>query len=243
MLFTTSWDDGHPLDLRLAELMHRHGFAATFYVPSRNREGRPVLPGSGLRRLDTLGEVASHTLDHSYLTTLGDAAARRQIEDGRRSLEDALGHRVGGFCYPGGRFRPEHCAMVKAAGFEYARTTKNLTVDVGANRFELPTTLQFYPHSRSVYLNDWIRYRHWRQRFALAASAIVVTDLLRILKTSLLHAKQADGTFHIWGHSWELDTFGGWSILEEFLKFAADHVAVSERVTNAQAFASALQER
>ena len=183
MLFTTSWDDGHPLDLRLAELLNRHGFRGTFYVPSRNREGRPVLPVSSLRQLDALGEVGSHTLDHCYLTTVNNATARRQIHDGRTTLENALGHSVSGFCYPGGRFRPEHRAMVKTAGFKYARTTKNCMLDVGVDCFERPTTLQFYPHSRVVYLLDWIRYRQWRQRMPLAASAFASTDLLSLLKT------------------------------------------------------------
>jgi hypothetical protein len=30
---TTSWDDGHPSDLRVAELLIKHGLRGTFYVP------------------------------------------------------------------------------------------------------------------------------------------------------------------------------------------------------------------
>ena len=30
---TTSWDDGHPLDLRVAELLAKYGLQGTFYVP------------------------------------------------------------------------------------------------------------------------------------------------------------------------------------------------------------------
>jgi peptidoglycan/xylan/chitin deacetylase (PgdA/CDA1 family) len=241
MLFTTSWDDGHPLDLRLAELLNRHGFAGTFYVPITNCEGRPVLPVSGLRQLDALCEMGSHTLDHCYLTTVNIPTALEQIHNGRTTLEDALGHSVSGFCYPGGTFRPEHRVMVESAGFMYARTTKNLVLDVGSERFELPTTLQFYPHSRAVYLMDWLRHRQWRQRMRMAARTFGSTDLLSLLKTMLLEAKQVDGTFHIWGHSWEMDTFGGWALLNEFLTFAADHVAVHERVTNGQVRASVLE--
>src|SRR3954447_23585480 len=135
MLFTTSWDDGHPLDLRLAELLNRHGFRGTFYIPGRNREGRPVLPVSSLRPLDSLGEVGSHTLSHCYLTTVSGAAPQQKIHEGRTSLENALGHSVSGFCYPGGRFHPDHCAMVEAAGFKYARTTTNFMLDTGVDCF------------------------------------------------------------------------------------------------------------
>jgi len=239
MLFTTSWDDGHPLDLRLADLLNRHGFRGTFYVPCTNHRGMPVLPVSGLRELDAIGEVGSHTLDHCYLTTVNSAIARQQIHDGRVALEDALGHSVEGFCYPGGKFRPEHRTMVESEGFKYARTVKNLVLDVGVNPFERPTTLQLYPHSRAVYLRNWVRHGQRWQRMPLAASACTKPALLSLMKTSLLRAKMTQGTFHLWGHSWELDTFGGWAILDEFLAFATDHVEMCERVTNNQALAPA----
>ncbi len=30
---TTSWDDGHPLDFRVAELLSKYGLRGTFYIP------------------------------------------------------------------------------------------------------------------------------------------------------------------------------------------------------------------
>ena len=41
-----SVDDGHPLDMRMADLLIKHGVQASFFVPSRNSEGQPVLPPS-----------------------------------------------------------------------------------------------------------------------------------------------------------------------------------------------------
>ena len=237
MRFTTSWDDGHPLDLRLAELLNRYGFRGTFYVPLTNREGLPVLPVAGLRELDALGEVGSHTLDHWYLPTLSDGAARQQIHDGRVALENAVGHSIAGFCYPGGKFRRAHRDMVEAEGFSYARTTRNLTFEPDGHPFERPTTLQFYPHSRAVYLSNWIKHGNQRQRLSFAVRAIATPDLLPLLKACLLSARSIGGTFHLWGHSWELDSFGGWALLDEFLAFAADHVETSDRATNGELFA------
>lgn len=234
MRFTTSWDDGHPLDLRLADLLNRYGFPGTFYVPLTNREGLPVLSASGLRQLDALGELGSHTLDHCYLTTVSSDAARQQIHDGRVALEDAVGHRIAGFCYPGGKFRREHVVMVESEGFAYARTTRNMEFEQDADPFLSPTTLQFWPHSRKVYLTNWVKHGHWLRRMPFAVQAIARPDFLPLLKSSLLHAKATGGTFHLWGHSWELDKFGGWELLEEFLAFAASHVEMSERVTNGQ---------
>ena len=41
-IVTTSWDDGHPLDLRVVDLLARYGIKGTFYVPLLYRS-RPVM--------------------------------------------------------------------------------------------------------------------------------------------------------------------------------------------------------
>ena len=107
LAFTTSWDDGHPLDLRVAELLARYGCAGTFYVPRRNVEGRSVMTTHELRTLDAGFEIGGHTIDHVRLDRLQPIERRRQIVDGKRLLEDELGHAVEGFSYPWGRSR--HC--------------------------------------------------------------------------------------------------------------------------------------
>jgi hypothetical protein len=40
--------------------------------------------------------------------------------------------------------------------------------------------------------------------------------------------------FHLWGHSWELEKFDGWQILEAFLSYAAERVPQRSRMTNGQ---------
>jgi len=55
MHFVSSWDDGHPLDERVAELHADRGLKATFFVPLRNREGRSVMHPSTVRSLDRAG--------------------------------------------------------------------------------------------------------------------------------------------------------------------------------------------
>ena len=157
MRFTTSWDDGHPLDLKLADLLDRHGLPGTFYVPLRNREGLPVMEAGALRQLDGRFEIGSHTLDHHYADR-GDAGTwARQVIDGKAALEQALGHAVAGFCYPGGRADAAARQVVRGAGFAYARSIVNLHLDAGDDRFRLPTTAQFFPHPRGVLLRNWLR--------------------------------------------------------------------------------------
>lgn len=236
--FTTSWDDGHPLDLKLADALARRGFTGTFYVPLNNdRFGLPVLAPAGLRELGARCELASHTLDHCYLTTVPAAEARQQIRDGRAALEDVLGHRVTGFCYPGGQYAPAHRDMVRDEGFAYARTTVNLRFDAGDDAHQRPTTLQFYPHPRLTYAKNWLRRGDWALRAPLALRALSGPDLLPLMKWALHRALDRGGHFHLWGHSWEIDDFGGWGLLDEFLLYAADVVPPARRLTNHQALA------
>jgi peptidoglycan/xylan/chitin deacetylase (PgdA/CDA1 family) len=237
MAFTSSWDDGHPLDLRLAELLHRHGFAGTFYIPLRNEFfGLPVLESSQIRELAALAEVASHTHDHLYLTTLDDSAAKKQIQDGKTALEQILGQPVAGFSYPGGKFTRAHQAMVKGLGFQYARTTVNFHGDVAQDRYLMPTSLQFYPHSRPVYVRNWLRHEDRALRYRLARIAVSSSGLLSCLRSILQEVQAQGGVFHLWGHSWEFDQFGGWKLLDEFLRFAADIVPSEHRVANRACF-------
>ena len=50
-VFSLSVDDGHPLDMRLAELLHKRGIPASFHIPIRNSEGHPVLRAPLSRQL------------------------------------------------------------------------------------------------------------------------------------------------------------------------------------------------
>ncbi len=230
--FTLSVDDGHPLDLRVAALLARHGIPATFYVPVTNCEGAPVMPAAALRELDTQFELASHTAEHRFLAYLDRTAAWRQIRDGKAALEDQLGHAVQGFCYPGGKYRREHVALVRAAGFRYARSTQNLRIDAGPTPFELPTTLQFYPHPCSVLLRNFISQRHWRYRHRALTVALAEDDWLSRLYALLAHACREGSMFHLWLHSADVDALGLWQALDDFLACIARRVDAAQRVCN-----------
>src|ERR1700722_19861853 len=100
MIITTSWDDGYPADVRIAELLAKLGLAGTFYVPHRNIEGRAGMDASSLRGLSRKFEIGGHTLDHTDLTFVLSAEAQRQIRQGKTRLEDTIGKDIDGFCYP-----------------------------------------------------------------------------------------------------------------------------------------------
>lgn len=233
-IFTMSIDDGHPLDMRMAELLLRHELNATFYVPVNNCEGRPVLHTHELREVAKNFEIGSHTLDHRYLKKTSIYESIKQINDGKKILEDKLGYAVQGFCYPGGSYNRLHCKMVCTAGFDYARTIQNLRLDAGNLRYELPTTLQFYPHSRTVMIKNFIAQRDWKKRRELMEVLIPEQDWLERLFMMFDYVCRRGGIFHLWCHSNDIDRLGLWKKLDEFLNFVSYKTNPALRMNNAQ---------
>lgn len=244
--FTTSWDDGHPLDMRVAELLHKHGIQGTFYVPGRvapggccNPEGFEVLTTPQLRQLAGEFEIGSHTLDHKSLNALPPADARHQIEAGKRWLEDQLGRRVAGFCYPNGHHDATVRELVRAAGFSYARTTEDLHDSVGADPFQMPVTLHFHPRGRKDLARMFVREERrrlgqwrWMRRLPVFASAVSKDDFEARFRRLVDRACANGSVFHIWGHSWEIERIGAWTLLDNVLRYASERLPRGARVTN-----------
>lgn len=217
MLFVSSWDDGHPCDMRLADLLARHGLAGTFFVPGRNSEGRPVLSDAARREIAGDFEIGSHTLDHVYLPGLPIETVRYQIAAGKADLESQLGRRVAGFCYPGGRYDRAVMQEVDQAGFAYARTTEWFRRDLAWSRLELPTTSQFFPHGRAPLTRNLLRNGDFNQRLAGWSRAVAAPNWFSRLESMVSWCAETDGVFHLCGHSWEIDTLELWRELDGLL--------------------------
>ena len=230
---TTSWDDGHPLDMKVADLLDRYGCKGTFFSPITNREGKPVMVAEEIRELALRHEIGSHSDDHTYLDTVPVRESERQIVAGKQKLEDMLGQEVKGFCYPGGKFRAEHVTMVSGAGFEYARTSKNAYDSLDAcSLFQMPVTIQFYPHGRDVLLRNYLSGGDWLRRYRTINILVKAPDLLSRLRLIIESVAERGGVVHVWGHSWELGDFDGWKILEAFLQMAVEYFPPESRVHN-----------
>jgi len=234
LAFTCSIDDGHPSDMKMAELLSRHHLNGTFYIPITNRERRDVLPHGAIREIADEFEVGSHTLDHCYLSSLNASQARSQIIDGKHGLEDILGKEVAGFCYPGGKYDRRHRDMVESAGFQYARTTMNLCFDPGSDPFRMRTTLQFYPHDWTVYVGNYLKNGNWPGRTDGLMQALKPNDWITRLYCLFDWAAVHGLTFHLWSHSWEIDRLGAWQELSDFLGYVTSRVAVPNRLSNGQ---------
>jgi peptidoglycan/xylan/chitin deacetylase (PgdA/CDA1 family) len=217
LLVTTSWDDGHPSDLRVADLLDKHGITGTFYIPCSNSEGRPVMPATDIVRLGSRFEIGGHTRDHVVLTAVAPELAEGQIRANRCRLEDLLGHEVRGFAYVRGHYNQNVRALVGNAGYSYARTVRNLMSTPGHDRYEVPTTVQFFPHRDSVYLRNYLSGGPSLQRSRILRAVMGRSELaVRLLRVAEA-CFASGGYFHLWGHSWELDEHDLWGELDKFL--------------------------
>jgi len=227
IIVTTSWDDGHPCDLRLAEALAKRSLPATFYVPWVGEDGKPVLRAAALRSLLGQGfEIGAHTMSHRILPGLQDKELSREVRGSKHMLEEQLGVEVRMFCYPRGRYDRKVVDCVQQSGFEGARTTRMLAHTLRFSPFEMPTSLQAYPHppldylknlgrrkdlaGLCRYLTQWCRYGSW----------------LELGKRLFDQVLREGGVWHLYGHSWEIDELGLWSQLRELLDYVSNRTGV-----------------
>lgn len=221
IIVTTSWDDGHQLDARMAELLDEAGCSGTFYVSPRSREIPPDqrIQPSSLRDLSTRFEVGSHTLSHRHLTRIASDEAAREIAEGKQAVEDVLGQAVTSFCYPYGAYGPEHVAMVREAGFRVARTTRRFGASRSPDPLQMGTTTHAARYRRDA-LAIW--------RFTKSPTKVVRMwrDWDVLARHLLEDIYERGGVVHIWGHSWEIDENGDWGRLSAFLGDLLSHDGV-----------------
>ncbi|MFA4982105.1 MAG: polysaccharide deacetylase family protein [Candidatus Omnitrophota bacterium] len=221
ILFTSSWDDGSRFDLKLADLLARYGVKATFYISIANKESKDILSPEEIRHLDNTFEIGAHTYSHNVLTRIPLDKARQDIEKGKRLLEDLLGKRVGSFCFPRGKFNEALLKAVLESGFDFARTTGYMRTKEIADLDKglLYTTLQVYDRPLRTCLLTSVERMDGESLANITKNAGGMTDFTRCASGLLRDLKNNGGSFHLWGHSWEIEKFGLWSKLEDFLKF------------------------
>jgi len=233
-IFVTSWDDGHPLDARVAELLAKHDLPGTFYIPQRAERG--VMPAGAMCDLASQFEIGAHTLNHVDLTGSSDAAARSEIAGSKRWIEDTTGRPCLTFCFPMGRYRRKHLGFIRDAGYDGARTVELLSTDPPRRRAGvaiLPTTMQVYSHRPRTLLANvskrcafknlgnlvlHARHAHWNRSAASLLGRILARG----------------GVFHLWGHSWEIEERNQWRDLDDFLALMGRHKDQALRLTCAQ---------
>jgi peptidoglycan/xylan/chitin deacetylase (PgdA/CDA1 family) len=115
-----SFDDGYrpQFTFALPEL-RRHGWAGLLNLKA---EGSDLYESNVEAMIAAGWQLASHTIDHSDLTTLSGASLVREVAESRQILRREYGVPVKSFCYPAGRFDAGTIAAVEAAGYTTATT-------------------------------------------------------------------------------------------------------------------------
>ena len=228
VIVTTSWDDGHQLDVRLAALLKKYDMKATFYIAPRDHEfdREQLLSDAEVKVLSRDFEIGAHTMTHPKLTETRDAAARQEIIDSKRYLERLIKKTVSTFCYPGGNYKAKHVGMVREAGFRYARTVRRHRYNLKDPLLEAGTTINAYNHYQDL----------WKiARFARfnPLKTLYYFQWDNLAKGMFDKVTTEGGVYHLWGHSWEIDKHGDWDKLEDVLRYISGN-KTARYVTNGE---------
>lgn len=228
---TTSWDDGHPKDLRLAELLDKYGIPGTFYIPLRN--DRAVLASNQIQEISASFEIGGHTLSHCDLTKVTDKEAEEEIANCKGIIEDITSRRCLSFCFPLGHFRRRHVRMALRAGYEIARTVELLSIAAPRMCCGLPlvpTSIQARAAEGSTYVRNALKRGRIGNliRYINAPKA----DWAITAEALLNEVVSRGGVFHLWGHSWEIEEERQWDSLERVLAKMAGVKGMAQFVTN-----------
>jgi peptidoglycan-N-acetylglucosamine deacetylase len=221
-IVTTSWDDGDALDLTIAELLRSRGLAGTFYVTIAPYQGRPALQRADLRSLSSASlEVGAHSVSHRNVASLSPGELDEDVRTCKQTLEDVIGREVCMFCYPWGRYNRSVIKCLRDAGYVGARTTRMLARALEFEPFEMPTTLQAYPHRTSAYLRNLTRSRDWRGALGYLTHFAGIAGWVELGKKLFDLVLERGGVWHLYGHSWEIEDLGLWDDLREILDYVS----------------------
>ena len=217
-IVTTSWDDGDYADLKLAELLGSRGICGTFYIPINYRE-RP-LGHAELRALASGGfEIGAHGWSHKHLWRLEPKEVTLEVKPCKQVLEDILGRQVEMFCYPRGRYDTNVIRALQEAGYRGARTVRMLATQPTFNPFEMPTTLQVFPHAPFTYLKNVARARSLESLQSCFVQMPRLGSWVELAKRLFDAVLEHGGVWHLYGHSWEIERLGLWDGLRELLDY------------------------
>ena len=206
-VLTLSYDDGVVQDIRLIEIMNKHGLKGTFninsgcYLPEDAvREkfyGRMKLSEAQKLYINSGHEIAVHALTHPFLEKLDTAEIIYEITEDRRAIERDYGTITRGMAYPFGTYSDKVVDILERCHIAYARTVKS------TYGFAFPENwLTLHPtcHHNDERLEELIK------RFVETTNKYNNPEM-----------------FYLWGHSYEFDNIDNWDVIEKFAEYAGGH--------------------
>ncbi len=194
---TLSYDDGVYSDIRLMDIMRRHGIKGTFNVNAGLMIGdKEAEPQTYRLWPDEYGayegfELAVHGYMHPFLDRMAADQVIGEIVNDRRALEELAGYPVHGMAYPYGTYNEALIEQLRHLGIYYSRTTR------ATNDFRLPEEfLAWHPtchHNAGNLMELCDRFLNEPENKGVG---------LRV--------------FYLWGHSYEFVRNDNWDVIENF---------------------------
>lgn len=219
IIVTTSWDDGHPLDIKLCNILKEMKIEGTIYTPLTNHENI-VMSEDQIRTISQNFEIGGHTYNHTVLTKIFDEQIQNELINSKSILEKITKKNIVSFCYPLGKYNKHVIEHVKNAGYKCGRTAELFRTSFH-NNYEMHTTLQ---------TTDRILLSKIKQIVCANNPGMVGILLFRgnILKKWNVIAKEtfdyiikSGGVWHLWGHSWEIEMNKEWDLLKDLLEYVS----------------------
>lgn len=200
----------------------------------RKQHGKELLSEEDIRQLSKKHEIGAHTLRHVHLPDVSEVEARKEIVESKTWVENVTGKDCTMFCYPYGDWNDKVASLVEQAGFSGARTTEQLKF-CAPDPFAQPTTLQVTPFPRRKTWSRWwhpldpcgplrVKYRRLR-KLGIKTRCLASWSDLAICLYDRAQQMERDAnpefpisSFHVWGHSHEIEKYGMWGELEKFLQ-------------------------
>lgn len=229
---TTSWDDGHRLDLRLAELLDKYDIPATFYIPI-NYADKKCLTNQEIKQIAKKFDVGGHTYHHADLTRLSAQNIKTEIVEGKKKLQEIVGREIFSLAYPYGLFNNTVVRIVKQTGFIGARNI-NLFTRCWTDPFRMSTTVNAVNLSPYRYVKDSLSSHDYRFFSFILKDKLLFKNWYELAIRTLDFIAVNGGIWHLWGHSWEIDSYDDWGVLEEVLKRVSVLPSEVNKVNNTQ---------
>lgn len=205
-VLTLSYDDAVVQDVRLMDILNRHGLKGTFnintgcYYPEDKE--RPESKHMRMRRseavtlyTDSGHEVAVHAFTHPHLEWLTSQDMIQEIMEDRRNIEKEYGVIARGMAYPYGTYNDMVIDVLEKCGIVYARTVQS------TEKFIFPANwLTLHPTCH----HDNPRLMELARQFA--------EDLKP-------RNPNECWMFYLWGHSYEFANNDNWNVIEEFSQY------------------------
>ena len=206
-VITLSYDDAVVQDIRLIEIMNKHGLKGTFnintglYFPEDSvREkfyGRMKLSEAKQLYLNSGQEIGVHALTHPFLEKLDTTELIYEITEDRKNIENQYGVIARGMAYPYGTYNDNVIDVLEKCHIAYCRTIKETYT------FNFPENwLKLHPTC----------HHNYEKLEELIKNFVEIPNMWGNAEM-----------FYLWGHSYEFDNDDNWEVIENFAKLAGGH--------------------